>query len=66
MSRAPFLPLVGKNADLDGETMLIILGGILLVFWLLGITVFKVTKGAIHLVLLVAIVVLVLHFVRGG
>jgi hypothetical protein len=36
------------------------------VFWLLGLFVFKITKGVIHLVLLIAIIAVVLHFVRGG
>jgi hypothetical protein len=38
---------------------------ILLVLWLLGFFAFHVTTAAIHVLLLVALVVLVLHFVRG-
>lgn len=46
--------------------MLIVAGCILFVLWLMGVTFFKVTKGIIHLVLIIAIVAIVLHFVRGG
>ena len=38
---------------------------ILLVLWLLGVFAFRVTKGVIHLVLIVAIVALIVHFMRG-
>ena len=46
--------------------MLVIAGCILFVLWLMGVVFFKVTKGIIHLVLIIAIVAIVLHFVRGG
>ena len=45
--------------------MFLIIAIILVVLWLLGITVFKMTRGIIHLVLLIAVVLVVLHFVRG-
>ena len=38
---------------------------VLLVAWLLGLFVFKVTAGLIHLILVVAVVLFVLHFLRG-
>jgi hypothetical protein len=38
---------------------------ILLVLWLLGFLAFHVTTAAIHIVLLVAVVLFILHFVRG-
>jgi len=38
---------------------------ILLVMWLLGLFAFHVAGGLIHLLLIVAVVSLVLHFVRG-
>ena len=37
----------------------------LLVLWALAVLVFKVAAGAIHLVLLVAAIALLAHFVRG-
>ena len=39
---------------------------ILLIAWLLGWTVFHVASGLIHILLIVALISLVLHFVRGG
>jgi hypothetical protein len=45
--------------------MSLALGCILIICWLLGMFVFKITKGIIHLVLLLAIVAIVVHFVAG-
>ena len=45
--------------------MFLVIAIILVVLWLLGVTVFKMTRGIIHLVLLIAVVLVVLHFVRG-
>ena len=45
--------------------MLAILAIILLVLWLGGFLAFHITSAAIHLLLLIAIVLIVLHFVRG-
>ena len=45
--------------------MLITIFAILLVLWLLGFTVFHVASGLIHLLLILAVVSLVMHFVRG-
>jgi Family of unknown function (DUF5670) len=45
--------------------MLLILAIILLVAWLLGFLVFHVASGLIHLVVVVAVVLFILHFVRG-
>lgn len=38
---------------------------VLLVAWLLGWAVFKVAGGLIHILLIVAVILLILHFVRG-
>ncbi len=46
--------------------MLIILAVILGIAWLLGFTVFHVASGAIHLLIVLAIISVVFHFVRGG
>ena len=46
--------------------MLVVIAIVLFVLWLLGITVFKVTKGIIHLVLVVAIIVAVMFFMSRG
>ena len=39
---------------------------ILLVAWLLGLSVFHVAGGLIHILLVVAVIFLILHFVRGS
>jgi hypothetical protein len=39
---------------------------ILLIAWILGWGVFHVASGLIHILLIVALISLVLHFVRGG
>jgi hypothetical protein len=46
--------------------MLLIVAAILFVLWILGVTAFKMTKGLIHVVLLIAIIVLIVHFVGGA
>jgi len=38
---------------------------ILLIAWILGFTVFHVASGLIHILLVVALISLILHFVRG-
>jgi uncharacterized membrane protein YtjA (UPF0391 family) len=38
---------------------------VLLIAWLLGVGVFHVAGGLIHILLVLAIISLVLHFVRG-
>lgn len=45
--------------------MLIALAVILAVAWLLGFTVFHVASGAIHLLIALAVVALIVHFVQG-
>lgn len=39
---------------------------VLLIAWLMGFTVFHVAGGLIHILLVLAVISLVLHFVRGG
>jgi hypothetical protein len=47
--------------------MLLIIGCVLVVLWLLGFLVLKKTVGAlIHIVLLIAVVLIVLHFLGMG
>jgi Family of unknown function (DUF5670) len=45
--------------------MFLILCGVLVVAWLLGLSAFHVAGGFIHLLLVVAVIFLILHFVRG-
>jgi Family of unknown function (DUF5670) len=45
--------------------MLAIIAAVLVVLWLLGFTAFHVTSGFIHVLLILAVISLVLHFFRG-
>ena len=42
------------------------LAAVLIVLWILGFFAFHVTTGFIHVALIVGIVLLVMHFVRGS
>lgn len=47
--------------------MFLMIGAVLLVLWLLGFLVFKkVVGGLIHIVLIIALILLVLHFMGRG
>lgn len=46
--------------------MLLTIAIILLVLWLLGLVAFHVTAWFIHVLIVVAVIVFILHFVRGG
>ena len=47
--------------------MFLMIGAILLVLWLLGFFVFKkVVGGLIHIVLIIGLILLVLHFMGRG
>ena len=46
--------------------MLLTIAIILLILWLLGVIAFHVTAWFVHVLIVVAIIVAVLHFVRGG
>lgn len=45
--------------------MLAIIAAVLFVLWLLGFTAFHVTSGFIHIVLVLAVISVLLHFFRG-
>jgi hypothetical protein len=47
------------------EIMLGIIAAFLIICWLLGLFAFHVTSGLIHIVLVVGIILLILHFVSG-
>jgi undecaprenyl pyrophosphate phosphatase UppP len=47
------------------EVMLAILAAVLIVAWLLGFLAFHVTVGFIHILLILGIILLVVHFMRG-
>ena len=48
-----------------GFNMLWTIATILFAFWVLGL-VFKVASGAIHLLLIVALAIVVINFIKGG
>ncbi len=45
--------------------MLLTVFAVLFVLWLLGFTVFHVASGLIHLLLILAVISIIMHFVRG-
>ena len=45
--------------------MLGIIAAVLIVLWLLGFFAFHVTSALIHIVLVVGLILLILHFFRG-
>ena len=45
--------------------MLGIIAAVLIILWLLGFFAFHVTSGFIHILLVVGLVLLVFHFLRG-
>jgi hypothetical protein len=55
----------GRPKRKKGDSMFLALFVILLVMWLMGLIAFHVAGGLIHLLLIVAVISLVLHFVRG-
>lgn len=46
--------------------MFLIIACILFVLWLLGVVMFKATKGLIHLLLVIAIIAVIVHFLNGA
>jgi hypothetical protein len=44
---------------------MLIVACVLFVLWLLGVVFFKAAKGFIHLLLLIAVIAVVVHFVGG-
>jgi Flp pilus assembly protein TadB len=58
--------IASLRAEKQGESnMLGIIAAVLIILWLLGLLVFHVTSGLIHIILVVGIVLLVFHFLRG-
>jgi undecaprenyl pyrophosphate phosphatase UppP len=55
----------GSEFNFEGGFMLAIIAAVLVVLWLLGFTAFHVTSGFIHVLLILAVISLVLHFFRG-
>jgi hypothetical protein len=49
-----------------GKHMLAAIGVVILVLWLLGFLAFHITVGFIHLLPVLAIVLIIMHFARRG
>jgi hypothetical protein len=50
----------------EGQFMFLILCIVLVIAWLFGWFAFHIAGGLIHLLLLVALIALIVHFVRGS
>lgn len=48
-----------------GGFVLALIGLVLLVLWLLGFVALHVTSGVIHILLVLAIISIIIHFLRG-
>ena len=59
-TEAQGLPLTEGDEDI-----LATIAAVLIILWLLGFCAFHVSTGLIHLALVVGVIVLVLHFMRG-
>jgi uncharacterized protein DUF5670 len=59
--------LIGARSEMKGvEDMLGLIAAVLIVLWLLGFLAFHVSAGMIHILLVVGLILLILHFVRGS
>lgn len=45
--------------------MLAVIAAVLIVLWMLGFFAFHVSAGVVHVLLIIGIVMLVMHFLRG-
>ena len=45
--------------------MLALIAAVLIVLWLLGFFAFHISAGVVHVLLIIGIVMLILHFLRG-
>jgi len=58
--------IAGSHVEKQGGSkMLGIIAAVLIVLWLLGFFAFHVTSGLIHIALVVGIVLLIFHLLRG-
>jgi hypothetical protein len=57
--------LIGALEAKGVEDMLGLIAAVLIVLWLLGFFAFHVSSGIVHVLLIIGIVMLVLHFLRG-
>jgi hypothetical protein len=62
--RAKGFPIDALN-DKGVEDMFALIAAVLIVLWLLGFFAFHVSAGVVHVLLIIGIVMLVLHFLRS-
>jgi len=55
----------GTHSQVEERIMFVALAVILLVAWALGFGVFHVAGGLIHLLIIIAVISVIVHFVRG-
>ena len=61
-----FTVQVTRTPGIEGEAdMFLGLALVLFVIWVLCLLVFKVTAAAIHLLVVIAVIAFIVHFVRG-
>jgi hypothetical protein len=58
-------PSVEDELFRPGGFVLALIGLVLLVMWLLGFVAFHVTSGVIHVLLVLALISIIVHFLRG-
>jgi hypothetical protein len=59
-------PVRGSHSQLEERVMFVALAVILFLCWALGFGVFHVAGGLIHLLIILAVISVIVHFVRGG
>lgn len=55
----------GSHSELEERAMFVALAVILLLAWVLGFGVFHVAGGLIHLLIILAVIAVIVHFARG-
>jgi hypothetical protein len=60
-----FAPLTNRASEQGDAEMFGIIAAVLVVLWLLGFFAFHISSALIHLLLVVGLILLVVHFVSG-
>jgi len=56
---------IAARAKVKGVDMLGLIAAVLIVLWLLGFFAFHVSAGLVHVLLIIGLVLLIMHFFRG-
>jgi Family of unknown function (DUF5670) len=57
--------VVGLNIK-PGKAIMLVIAAIVFMLWLVGVIFFKAAKGFIHILLIIAMIAVIVHFVNGG